>query len=80
MTRLMIRDEPPALTFRQRWNTYLALLSLVGALFVGLTMRNNALNATVTFEDLESGIRAQVPQGWLLDSNKIGRASCRERV
>jgi len=69
MTRLMIRDEPPALTFRQRWNTYLALLSLVGALFVGLTMRNNALNATVTFEDLESGIRAQVPQGWLLDSN-----------
>lgn len=69
MTRLIVQDEPPALTFRQRWNTYLALLALAGALFVGLTMRNSALNATMMFEDLESGIRAQVPQGWLLDSN-----------
>lgn len=67
MTRVILRDEPPALNFRQRWNTYLALVAAAAALFVGITLRNNALNATVTFEDLESGIRAQIPRGWLVD-------------
>ncbi|WP_119072235.1 hypothetical protein [Aggregatilinea lenta] len=68
MTRILIREEPTELNFRQRWNTYLALFSAVVALFVGVTLRNNALNATVTFEDLESGIRAQIPNRWLVDS------------
>jgi hypothetical protein len=37
-------------------------------LFIGITLRNNTLNATQTFEDLEAGVRAQVPRGWLLDT------------
>lgn len=37
-------------------------------LFVGLTLRRNALSATRTFENLEAGVRAQVPGGWLLDT------------
>src|SRR5690606_40570434 len=30
-------------------------------------MRDSALNATVTLVDLEAGVRAQVPSGWLID-------------
>jgi hypothetical protein len=61
------RDEP-GLNFNQRWNTYLAIAITASALFLGVTLRNNALNAAQTFEDLEAGIRAQVPAGWLLDA------------
>ena len=43
----------------------LALAAVV--LFLGLAMRDSALNATVTLEDLEAGVRAQVPSGWLID-------------
>jgi hypothetical protein len=58
----------PALTFTQRWNTYLAIALAGAVLFIGITMRNKALNATQTFEDLEAGIRAQVPNGWLVSA------------
>jgi hypothetical protein len=60
-------DDTP-LTFTQRWNSYLAI-ALAGAFFfVGVTMRNSALNATQTFENLEAGVRAQLPGGWLVDT------------
>ena len=58
----------PGLSFNQRWNGYLALGMVAVMLFVGLTLRSGALNATQTFEDLEAGVRAQVPAGWLLDT------------
>ena len=60
-------DDVP-LNFNQRWNTYLAYLMAVIMFILGLTLRNNALNATQTFEDLEAGVRAQLPLGWLLDA------------
>jgi hypothetical protein len=56
------------LSFTQRWNTYLALALAAAVLFVGLTLRSNTLSATQTFENLEAGVRAQVPNGWLLDT------------
>jgi len=59
--------EPLHLSRAQRWNGFLALALAVAALALGITMRDSALNATVTLEDLEAGVRAQVPQGWLLD-------------
>jgi len=58
----------PGLTFTQRWNSYLAVAMAAAVLFVGVTLRNNTLNATQTFENLEAGVRAQVPRGWLLDT------------
>jgi hypothetical protein len=58
----------PGLSFNQRWNGYLALGMVAVMLFVGLTLRSGALNATQTFEDDEAGVRAQVPAGWLLDT------------
>ncbi len=60
-------DTP--LNFNQRWNSYLAITMAVGVLFLGLSMRVGNLNATQEFEDLEAGVRAQVPLGWLLDNN-----------
>lgn len=60
--------EAESLTFIQRWNSYLALVAAALALFLGLRLRSGALNATQTFEDLEAGIRAQIPASWLIDT------------
>ncbi|MBN1202375.1 MAG: hypothetical protein JXJ20_11010 [Anaerolineae bacterium] len=69
MSDYLIRDDAaPGLTFTQRWNSYLAVATVLLMLAFGLTLRNNALNATQTFEDLEAGVRAQLPRGWLLDA------------
>ncbi len=68
MSEIIEINERPQLTFSQRWNGYLALALAALMLFVGITLRNATLNATQTFEDLEAGVRAQLPQGWLLDS------------
>lgn len=68
MTETIHIDEPVALNFNQRWNTYLALAVAAALLALGLTLKNNALSATQEFEDLEAGVRAQVPAGWLIDS------------
>ncbi len=57
------------LTFSQRWNSLLVIVLAAAMIFVGLTRRQNALSATVVFEDLESGVRAQVPVGWLVDND-----------
>jgi len=61
-------DDNAPLTFTQRWNTYLAIVAVIAALTLGLTLRDNTLSATQTFEDLEAGVRAQIPSGWLLDT------------
>jgi hypothetical protein len=61
-------EERPGLTFTQRWNSYLAIAMAAAVLLVGITLRDSTLNATQTFEDLEAGVRAQVPRGWLLDT------------
>lgn len=57
-----------ALNFNQRWNTYLALAFAVLGIALGLSMKNNALSATQQFEDLEAGVRAQVPASWLVST------------
>lgn len=56
------------LNFNQRWNSLLVIVVAGAMFFFGLTLRGNSLSATQVFEDLESGIRAQVPLGWLVDS------------
>jgi hypothetical protein len=65
-----IHDREP-LTFNQRWNSYLALVMAGAVLFLGVTLRDGALNATQTLENLEAGVRAQVPSGWLLDTDSV---------
>ncbi|MEP0764024.1 MAG: hypothetical protein HRF48_14945, partial [Chloroflexota bacterium] len=55
MTGFITSDDAPSLSFVQRWNTYLALLMAAGMLLLGITLRDSALSATQTFEDLEAG-------------------------
>jgi hypothetical protein len=61
-------DSGTELSFRQRWNSYLTIALVMGAVLLGLAMRRGTLNATQEFEDLEAGIRAQIPSGWMVDS------------
>jgi hypothetical protein len=61
--------ERRPLNFNQRWNSYLAIGMAFVMLFFGLSIRASNLNATQEFEDLEAGIRAQIPVGWLLDND-----------
>ena len=68
MSEMVEIPAPVRLNFTQRWNTYLALALAAVVFFLGLTMRRNTLSATQTFEDLEAGVRAQVPLGWLIDA------------
>lgn len=55
-------------TPRQR--TAHALTFLVGVIVFayGLTVRNSALTATTLYENLQAGIVAAYPRGWLLDT------------
>ncbi|HVO72282.1 MAG TPA: hypothetical protein VMT24_19670 [Aggregatilineaceae bacterium] len=68
MNKIIDIEERPGPTFAQRWNSYLAIAMAAAVLLVGITLRDNTLNATQTFENLEAGVRAQVPRGWLLDT------------
>lgn len=68
MSQVLTPDEIAPLNRNQRWNSYLVIAAAAAMLFLGLTLRNNALNATQTFEDLEAGIRAQLPANWLIDT------------
>lgn len=49
-------------------NSIMVIVVAAGMFFWGLNFRGNALNATILFEDQISGIRAQVPANWLLDT------------
>ena len=64
-----INEGSLELTFKQRWNDYLAIAVAILALVIGITQRDSALSATQTYENLEAGVRARVPFGWLLETN-----------
>ncbi len=56
-----------SLTQRQRWGLYLTLIA--GGVFfaIGVYLRNTALNATVTYSDIQAGIEIEYPANWLID-------------
>jgi hypothetical protein len=60
--------EPAELTFRQRWNHYLALIFAAVGLFIGVNLRDSILNATTLYVNTQAGITAQYPQNWLIDT------------
>lgn len=68
MSNYVPSSDAIVLNFNQRWNTYLALAFAVLGIALGLSMKNNALSATQRFEDLEAGVRAQVPANWLVST------------
>ena len=63
-----VGGRPEAFTGRQRWSLFLTLAFSAVALYVGTYLRDEALNATVTFVDSQAGIRAEYPENWLVNT------------
>jgi len=57
------------LTQRQRWSVYLSLIVLALGLYIGYTFKESALNQTVIYSNVEAGLTAFYPSGWLLDED-----------
>jgi hypothetical protein len=55
------------LTQRQRWSMYLSYISIAVCLYIGFSLRDNSLNRTTVYTNIEAGITAQYPARWLLD-------------
>lgn len=57
------------LTFRQRWNHYLALFTALACFFIAATLRDNTLYAVTPYVNTTAGISALYPRNWLIDTN-----------
>ncbi|HEX2905305.1 MAG TPA: hypothetical protein VHO69_00485 [Phototrophicaceae bacterium] len=55
------------LSYRQRWSHYFALLFGALGLFIGVNLRDSALNAALVYTNREAGVRAEYPENWLID-------------
>lgn len=53
-------------------NSVLLIIVGLGMFALGMNYRNNALSATVFFEDQINGITAQLPANWLIDTEGPG--------
>lgn len=67
MTVIEVVQQQTELTQRQRWSHYFVLIYGVLAILIGINLRDSALNATVPYSNLQVGIRAQYPRGWVID-------------
>ncbi len=66
---IRIWQSQDELTFSQRWASYLTLLTIVGLIFAGVTFRNSILFRTAFYQDTLTGISADYPFNWLIDSS-----------
>ncbi len=57
------------LTFRQRWNHYLVIITSLLGLFIATNIRDNALYAVTPYVNTTAGIRALYPRNWLIDTS-----------
>ncbi len=67
MSVIEIIQEEQASSFRQRWSHYFVLIFGVVGFFIGLNLRDSALNSTALYVNSEAGIRASYPANWLID-------------
>ncbi|MDL1899291.1 hypothetical protein FBR02_00805 [Anaerolineae bacterium CFX9] len=67
MTVIEVVEQQPEITQRQRWSHYFALLYGLLAIIIGINLRDSAINSTVPYTNLQVGIRAQYPRGWVID-------------
>ncbi|MEZ4667063.1 MAG: hypothetical protein R3E39_03940 [Anaerolineae bacterium] len=58
------------LSFRQRWNDYLAIIFGLLILLAGINLRNQVLGATTAYSNPEAGINLRYPSNWLIDNNR----------
>ncbi len=57
------------LTFRQRWNNYLAIISALVCIVIAINLRDNTLYAVTAYTNSTAGISALYPRNWLIDTN-----------
>lgn len=57
------------MTQLQRWANYLTIFFGVAGLFIGVNLRDSALNATSIYVNTQAGIEALYPQNWLIDQS-----------
>jgi len=65
-----ILDERLELNFRQRWASYLTIAAAIAGLLGGLLLRNSITNATIRFENKQTGITVRYPADWLLEQGQ----------
>lgn len=65
-----IIDERLELNFRQRWASYLTIAVAIAGVLGGLLLRANMVNATVRFENTQTGIAVRYPVDWLLEQGQ----------
>lgn len=63
-----IRPQQDQGNLRQRWSHYFVLLYAAVSILVALNLRGTIINETIPYSDLETGIRARYPAGWLIDT------------
>ncbi len=70
------------LTFRQRWNHYLVLITTLLCFFIAANLRDNSLYAVTPYVNTTAGISALYPRNWLIDTsgNYIFRVQNASRV
>src|SRR5215217_4778336 len=57
------------LTFRQRWNHYLVLITTLVCFFIGANLRDNTLYAATPYVNTTAGISALYPRNWPIDTS-----------
>jgi hypothetical protein len=56
-------------TRAQRWGHYLAIVVILASLLLGVNLRDSVLYATQPYSNVQFGIRAEYPRGWLLETS-----------
>jgi hypothetical protein len=69
MSISIIDTNSGQLTFRQRWNHYLVIITSLIGLFIATNMRDNTLYAVTPYINTTAGIRALYPRNWLIDTS-----------
>ena len=54
---------------RQRWSVALSYLLILVCLALGINLRDNSINQSNTYVNVEAGITARYPRRWLLDED-----------
>lgn len=67
MSLIKITGSSSGLTYRQRWSGYFVFIYAALALFIGVNLRDSALNAVTVYTNTQAGIRVEYPNNWLLD-------------
>lgn len=69
MSISIVSTNSEQLTFRQRWNHYLVIITALIGLFIAINLRDTTLYAVTPYVNTTAGIRAFYPRNWLIDTS-----------